>query len=200
MSYSLIGIPDEEFLRGDIPMTKQEIRILALAKAQIGPEDIVIDVGAGTGSLSVEAARLAVRGRVYAIEREPEGVALIRANAGKFATANLEVLEGLAPEAMQELPAADAVFVGGSGGHLRPILERIDELLKPGGRIVIMAVTIETLHEALNWAEHNLPYAVSACGIQVNRLRRAGSSHMFQALNQVYIIQCKKSETLQEGL
>ena len=196
MSYSCIGIPDEEFLRGDIPMTKQEIRILALAKAQIGPENIIIDVGAGTGSLSVEAARLALKGKVYAIEREPEGISLIQANARKFAAANLEAIEGMAPDAMQGLPAADVIFVGGSGGRLLPILDRADGILKPGGRMIIMAVTIETLHEALKWSDRSTRYTADACGIQINRLRRAGSSHMLQALNQVYIIQCEKSASV----
>lgn len=185
------GIPDEEFIRGEIPMTKQEIRILALAKARIASHHVVIDIGAGTGSLSVEAALQACRGQVFAIERELEGIELIHRNAKKFRIANIQTRHGAAPEALTGLPPADVVFIGGSGGQLSAILEKTNELLKPGGRLIIMAVTVETLYHGLAWAEA-AGYTVSACGLQVSRIRPAGTVHMFQALNQVYIITCSK--------
>lgn len=188
------GIPDEEFIRGEIPMTKQEIRILALAKAQISSGDTILDIGAGTGSLSIEAAYQAPRGLVIAIERESEGIELIRKNAEKFKAVNLQVRHGSAPEALTGLPPANVIFVGGSGGHLTAILDMADELLLPGGRLVIMSVTVETLQGALQWTKEKRNYMVNACGIQVNRLRPAGSVHMFQALNQVYIITCHKED------
>lgn len=187
-----LGIADELFVRGDIPMTKQEVRILALAKARIGETDIVVDIGAGTGSLSVEAALLARRGEVFAVEREPDGIELIGANATRFETGNIRIIQGNAPEALASLPAADVIFVGGSGGRLNAILETTDRLLKTGGRLVIMAVTPETLTEALTAMESHGGYAVEASGVQITRLRRAGTKHMFQALNPVYIIACTK--------
>lgn len=175
-------------------MTKQEIRILALAKARIAPGDIIIDIGAGTGSLSIEAACQALRGQIFAVEREQEGIELIRKNMEKFDIANLETRHGSAPEALTGLPAANVVFIGGSGGHLAAILNKANELLLPGGRLVIMAITVETLQGALQWAKNNRKYTVDACGVQVNRLRAAGSVHMFQALNQIYIITCHKED------
>jgi cobalt-precorrin-6B (C15)-methyltransferase len=192
MTPAVPGIPDNEFIRGDIPMTKQEIRILALVKARIGEADTVLDIGAGTGSFSIEAALLAPRGRVYAIEKEPAGVALIRANAAKFGAANLEIVAGAAPEALEGLPAADAIFIGGSGGRLGGILAAADRLLKPGGRLILAAVTVETLHQALAALDDRPGYGTEAVGVHVTRLRKAGGKHMFQAGNPVYIIACTK--------
>jgi len=98
-----LGIKDEAFVRGKVPMTKEEIRILTLVKAQIAPDAVVYDVGAGTGSLSIEAARLAPAGHVYAIEKNPEGVELIAENATKFSVENITVVEGAAPDALAGL-------------------------------------------------------------------------------------------------
>ncbi len=185
----VLGIRDEEFLRGDIPMTKQEIRILLLAKAAIQNGDIVIDIGAGTGSISVEAARQSGVGAVYAIEREAEGIELIRRNREKFSVANLREIEGSAPEAMEDLPEADVIFIGGSGGNLPAILKRADELLKPGGRLVLSAVTLETV--AMGTAffrEQSSRYQSEAFSVQVTRLKPIKTIHMFQALNPIYIM------------
>lgn len=186
------GIKDEEFIRGDIPMTKQEVRILVLSKAKICPTDTIIDIGAGTGSLSIEAALQASSGKVYAIERHPEGVQLIRSNAIHFGTDNIEVISGNAPEALQGLPVADVIFIGGSGGHLREILAKSNSLLKPNGRLVITAITIETLYEALHSMQAQTEFTVEAFGMQVTRIKQLKSSNMLQALNPIYIITCTK--------
>ncbi len=191
---SVPGIPDEEFIRGNRPMTKQEVRILTLVKAAIADGDIIIDIGAGTGSLSIEAALMASRGKVLAIEREVTGVELIKANAEKFSVENITPILGAAPEAMENLPTADVVLIGGSGGRLADIVSCSDKLLKPGGRLVINAVTVETLHNALQLTRSMPGYRVEACGVQVNRIHFAGSSSMFQAQNPVYIIACQKGD------
>jgi cobalt-precorrin-6B (C15)-methyltransferase len=187
------GINDAEFIRGDIPMTKQEVRILVLNKAKICPADVIIDIGAGTGSLSVEAALQAPKGKVYAIERHPEGVELIRTNAAKFGADNVEIISGLAPAALQGIPRADVIFIGGSGGHLQEILTFSTNLLKAMGRLIITAVTIETLYEALHSMQAKPEFAVEAFGMQVTRIKQIKTSNMLQALNPIYIITCTKN-------
>ncbi|CQR71268.1 putative cobalt-precorrin-6Y C(15)-methyltransferase [decarboxylating] [Sporomusa ovata DSM 2662] len=183
-----LGIPDSQFIRGNIPMTKQEIRILTLAKANIGANDTVIDIGAGTGSLSIEAALLAKHGKVFAIEREAEGFDLIKANAAKFKAENVAPILGVAPESLAGLPAADVILIGGSGGKLPDILACADKLLKPGGRLVVTAVTVETLSTALHILREKKEYNIDACSVQVTRIQAVGASNMFKALNPIYII------------
>ena len=107
------GIKDEEFIRGKVPMTKAEIRAMVMVKAAIQPGDIVADIGAGTGSLSIEAALCCPKGAVYSIERNPEGIELIRKNAEKFGCRNIHTIAGTAPEAMEGLPKMDVIIIGG---------------------------------------------------------------------------------------
>ena len=187
-----IGINDDEFIRGEIPMTKHEVRILVLAKAKISPTDVIIDIGAGTGSLSIEAALQAPQGQVYAIERHAEGVELIRANGIKFGTSNLKAISGSAPEALDGLPMSDVIFIGGSGGHLGEILKQCDQLLKAKGRLVITAITIETLYEALHIMQEKPEFTVEAFSAQISRINHIKTSNMLQALNPIYIITCTK--------
>ena len=117
------GLPDEAFARGKVPMTKQEVRAAVLAKLGVQPGELLWDVGAGTGSVSVELALAAPRGRVYAVECDPEACALIRQNKEKFAVRNLTLVEGTAPAALENLPAPDAVFIGGTKGNLAAVVE-----------------------------------------------------------------------------
>ena len=117
------GLPDEAFARGKVPMTKQEVRAAVLAKLGVQPGELLWDVGAGTGSVSVELALAAPRGRVYAVECDPEACALIRQNKEKFAVRNLTLVEGTAPAALENLPAPDAVFIGGTKGNMAAVVE-----------------------------------------------------------------------------
>lgn len=188
-----LGLPDAAFVRGKVPMTKQEIRILTLVKAQIGPRDIVYDIGAGTGSLSIEAARLAPEGHVYAVERKEEAIRLIEANGERFGLENLSVIEAEAPAGLENLPLADAVLIGGSGGHLASILDCVAEKLREGGRLVLNCITVQTLAEALDYLHaHETVYRYEAVQVQVSRLRRVGPYDMADAQNPVYIITCTK--------
>lgn len=188
-----LGINDDEFIRGEIPMTKQEIRILVLAKARISPTDHIIDIGAGTGSLSIEAALQAPQGKVYAIERHGEGIELIGKNAAKFNVTNIEAISGLAPQALEGIPSADVIFIGGSGGHLSEILTESDRLLKPNGRLIITAITIETLYQALHIMQEKPDFTVEAFGTQITRIKHLKTSNMLQGLNPIYIIVCTKN-------
>ena len=189
-----IGIPDEEFIRGKVPMTKQEIRILTIAKACIKKGDMVLDVGAGTGSLSCEAAMQAAGegGMVYAIERNPEGIGLIEANAEKFGLDNISIIHAEAPEGMDELPELDAVLVGGSGRHLEPILDRAGSLLKKGGRIVLNCITVQTLMQCLNYMRASELYEYETVQVQVNRWEQVGGYDMAKAANPIFIVTCEK--------
>ena len=190
---AFLGIPDEEFIRGKVTMTKQEIRVLTMVKAQISKNDIVWDIGAGTGSLSIEAARLAENGHVYAIERNPEGIGLIKKNAEKFGVSNLTVIEAEAPAGMENMPDCDAVIIGGSGKQLDPILDVINAHLKVGGNIVLNCITIQTLSSCLAYMRsHKEEFKYEAIQVQVNRLEAVGPYDMAKAINPIYIVTCKK--------
>ena len=188
-----LGIKDEEFVRGKVPMTKEEIRILTLVKAQIAPNAVVYDIGAGTGSLSIEAARLAPAGHVYAIEKNPEGIGLIAENAKKFSVENITVVEGAAPDALAGLPALDVALIGGSGRRLAGILDIIGERLRPNGRIVANAITMQTVAACLDYFHaHADRYTYEAIQVQISRLERVGPYDMAKALNPIYIITAQR--------
>ena len=180
------GLPDEAFERGDVPMTKQEVRAAVLAKLAVRPEDILWDVGAGTGSVSVELALAAPRGRVYAVECRPEGCALIKANREKFRTRNLVLVEGLAPAALSDLPAPDAVFIGGSKGSLAAIVDAaLDK--NPDARICVSAIALESLSAAVA-ALTAKGRTVQVSQIAVSRARAVGGLHLVMAQNPIYLI------------
>jgi precorrin-6Y C5,15-methyltransferase (decarboxylating) len=145
----LFGNPDESFLQSQPKrglLTPAEVRAVALAELDLGPSSIVWDVGAGSGSVAIEAARLAASGQVFAIEMDPEDHGLIIANAERFAVKNLVPVLGQAPDCWEKLPAPDAIFVGGSGRQVSHIVELAYARLKPGGRIVANVGSIESLN------------------------------------------------------
>lgn len=187
---SVFGLADEKFIRGDVPMTKAEIRALVMVKAGIQREDTVVDIGAGTGSISIEAALAATRGKVYAIERNPEGIELIRRNAVQFGCTNLEAIHGKAPDALRDLPPIDVAIIGGSGGQLSAIFSRLEELLTVGGRVVATAVTAETTAQLLAICKEK-KWQYNAIQVQINRLRKAGPYHLYQPLSPILIVQAQ---------
>ena len=189
----MIGIADDEFIRGNIPMTKQEIRILTLTKAKIKRTDTILDIGAGTGSLSIEAALLAEQGKVFAVEQKAEGKELIHKNATKFAVENLTAIEGAAPQALSEIPPCDVIFIGGSGKYLVDILNRCDSLLKPDGRLILNCITIQTLYESIAYMKQHSSYTYDAIQVQVTRLNKVGSYDMAQAGGGIQSITCQKN-------
>ena len=191
---TMLGIPDTEFHRGDVPMTKEEVRILTIAKARIRPDAVVYDIGAGTGSLTIEAALQAPQGTVYAIERKPEAVALIHENADIFGVAErVHVIEAEAPDGMDALPPCDTVLIGGSGSHLAAILDVVDGKLRKGGRIALNFLTVQTLMSAIEWLRaHKTAYNYETIHVQVNRLRQVGPYDMAKAENPIYIVTAEK--------
>ncbi|MBB5337416.1 precorrin-6Y C5,15-methyltransferase (decarboxylating) subunit CbiT [Pectinatus brassicae] len=185
------GIDDELFIRGKVPMTKQEVRMITLCKAAIKENDIVLDIGAGTGSLSIEAALMAVQGHVYAVERNPEAVGLIKQNAVKFkVTANVSIIEGLAPDALKGIDNYDVVFIGGSGGNLEEILDVVSAHINPGGRIIANAITLQNVNTIIEYMKKNDMYDYESVLIQASRLKKAGPYDMMIAMNPVYVITC----------
>ena len=187
----MFGIDDEKFLRGNVPMTKQEIRILTLAKARLNSNSVAVDIGAGTGSITIEAACLSSQGKIFAVERKPEAVELIRRNIEKFSVNNVEIICAQAPEGLDALPTLDAAIIGGSGGKLFDILDIIGDKLKIGGRIVINAITIQTAAKALEYFRTR-DWIVDAFQVQITRFERVGRYDMAKALNPVTIITAEK--------
>ncbi len=185
------GMPDEAFVRrAGIPMSKQEIRAISLAKLQLFPGAVVYDIGAGTGSVAIECAHLIAPGQVYAIECNPEAVELIRLNCSRFEV-QLELLQGQAPEVLQMLPDADRIFVGGSGGRLQAILLACDQKLRAGGIIVLNSVTLFTAPQACRILE-DLGYAVQAVEVNVAVNEPTGRARIWVARNPVTIISARK--------
>src|SRR5262249_35563918 len=131
----MFGLADDEFSPRDGMITKQEVRAMSLAKLCLRADSIVWDIGAGSGAVTVEAARITHRSTVYAVERHTEAVALIRANLGKFQTPNVQIVQTVAPEGLKSLPDPDGVFIGGSGGQMHTIIRESATRLKPGGSI-----------------------------------------------------------------
>lgn len=186
------GIFDNEFIRGKVPMTKREVRILTLNEGKINDNSIIYDIGAGTGSLSAEAALAAKNGKVYAIEKNIEGVSLIKQNCEKFHIKNVEIINKIAPNGMENLPFADCIFIGGSGGNLAEILNVSSEKIKQDGRIIINAVTTETLNSVFEFVreKNNLKYY--AFEVLINRYDSIGNYHLKKAENPISIIVCEK--------
>ena len=180
------GLPDEAFIRGEVPMTKQEVRAAALAKLAVHPADALWDVGAGTGSVSVELALAAPQGHVYAVECEPDACALIRRNREKFAAWNLSLMEGRAPAALEALPAPDAVFIGGTKGSMAAVVDTV--LAKnANARICIAAIALESLSAAIAaLTAHGLSAEVTQ--LAVSRTRPAGRLHLLTANNPIFLI------------
>ena len=181
-----ISIPDEAFTRGDAPMTKSEVRTLSVAKLKLCRDSVVYDIGAGTGSVSIEMALTAYLGKVYAIEREDIAADLIEINKRKFQAANLEVVRGLAPEAMRDLPAPTHAFIGGSSGNLRSIVECLLEK-NPDVRIVINSVTMETMAETMQVVKELNLVEEEIVNVTIAKSRRLGRYHLMTGQNPVYI-------------
>lgn len=187
------GIPDALFVRGTaeqgkiIPMTKQEVRAAVLAKLGVGREDVVYDIGAGTGTVAVEMALASPLAQIFAVEVNPAGCALVRQNRAKFGAYNITVVEGSAPEALAGLPTPDAVFIGGSKGNLLAILQAL-KAKNPAVRVAVSAIALETLAEAGS-ALRALGFAQpSAVQIAVSRTKAVGPYQMLTAQNPVFIL------------
>ncbi len=180
------GIPDEEFIRGKVPMTKSEVRAVCLSKLALSPTDIAYDIGCGTGSVTIEMAFSAYDGKVYAFDKNEEAIALLEQNCQKFHLDNVEALCGLAPECLKDLPVPDVAFIGGSSGNMDEIVRYLyginDKI-----RFVITAVTIETAMSGLESLK-NLGICGDIVQVAVSKGRQIGDLHMLMAQNPIFII------------
>ena len=180
------GIADEEFIRGKVPMTKKEIREVSICKLRLYPGAVVYDIGSGTGSVAVEIADMSPDIEVFALEQKPEAVELIEKNKEKFHLDNITVIRTKAPEGLMDLKMPTHAFIGGSGGNMKEIIETLHQI-NPGMRIVINAVSIETLCEI---KEILMAYPVcdtEFVQLQVSRVKELGAYHMMQAENPIFV-------------
>jgi precorrin-6Y C5,15-methyltransferase (decarboxylating) len=177
---------DELFIRGTVPMTKSEVRAVSLSKLELNPDSILYDVGAGTGSVSVEASFMVPTGSVYAIEKKHEAIELIQANKEKFTADRLVIVEGTAPEALVELEVPTHVFLGGTSGAMEEVLNLVLEK-NPKVRVVINVLALESISEVLNWLKkHSIPAEIVQ--VQVSKGKIAGNYHLMMGQNPVYVI------------
>lgn len=185
--FSNPGIPDETFRRGEIPMTKEEVRTVSLSKLRLCRHHILWDVGAGTGSVSVEGGLSLPNGQVYAVEKKGEALDLLAVNKERFGVTNLHIVAGTAPEALADLPAPDRAFLGGTSGDMEAILRTVFEK-NPAARVVVNAITLETLAEAVRCFKLLDLIDVDVSQISVTKARNVGCYHMMNAQNPVWII------------
>lgn len=181
-----IYFKDEEFKRGKVPMTKEEVRALSIAKLGLRTSSVVYDVGSGTGSIAVQMAAMSDKLKVFAIERKKEAIELIRENCRIFNVNNVTVCEGEAPDAFEELPAPTHAFIGGSGGKLNDILKRLYEK-NPDMRIVINAVSTETMQLCMELENHFKIKDFSMIQLGITGLNHIGEHHLLKSENPIWI-------------
>lgn len=187
------GIPDSEFSHSNGMITKQEIRVISLSKLKLKNDSIVWDIGAGSGSLSIEAALFARNGMVFAVEKEKKRITHIEKNKKKFLTANLEIINKNAPAGLKALPSPDAVFIGGGGKDIYKILALCSKRIKPKGRLVVNAITIETLSSAAAFFKKS-GWHIEIISVNIAKTKDITNLNLFNAYNPVFIIIGEKNQ------
>ena len=190
----MILIKDDEFIRGNCPMTKEDIRALSIWKMNLKENSTVLDVGSGTGTITVQASKISSNGVVYSIERDEDAISTTKINLDKFDCTNVILDEGDAVEILEKYikddKRFDSIFVGGSGGSLEKIIEMCSELLIQEGTIVMNFITLDNAYKAIEVMK-KLNYIVDIS--QVNISKNRGQSYMMIANNPIYIVQCVRS-------
>jgi precorrin-6Y C5,15-methyltransferase (decarboxylating) len=192
--YRLFGNPDDAFAQSQPKrelITQSEVRSIALAQMDIRPTSIVWDIGAGSGSVAIEAAQLASQGTVYAIEPDPGDLALIAANAESFGVPNVRPVPGRAPEVLSSLPDPDAIFVGGTGRQVEPVLKAAYDRLLPGGRLALNVAAIDSLAAAHKTLK-GLAGEVMIWNIGISRGIEQMDRVRFQAVNPTFLLAVTK--------
>lgn len=189
------GIPDEEFDREkDVPITKEEARVIQISKARLSEGDLVYDIGCGSGSITVEAAiQIGKTGKIYAVDIDTKAIVLTKKNLAKFGIANTEVILSDAKQKIPELPLADAIFIGGTGGDTKDIVTLCSSKLKPGARIVVGVILIETLYAVLDVIYKLGLSDIDITQITISKSKRTNTGTMMLARNPVTIISATKT-------
>ncbi len=183
---SLYGIDDDDFIRTKTPMTKSDVRTISIAKLKLKPDSVLFDIGAGTGSISIEASKKLIDGRVYAIERKTEAIELINKNIRKFAADNVSPIEGKAPLVLKKLPVPTHAFIGGSGGNMEKIIDYLLEV-NPDIRIVINAAALNTIGEVSEIIRKK-EWDADITSISIAKGREVSGYQMMMGQNPVYIV------------
>jgi cobalt-precorrin-6B (C15)-methyltransferase len=188
------GIPDEMFERvEEVPITKEEARVIQISKGRLCEGQIVYDVGCGSGSVSIEASyQIGHLGKVFAIDIDPKAIELTNKNLSKFGISNVTIILGNALEKILELPPADVIFIGGTGGETSEILKLCETKLKQGGRIVIGTILIETLYSVLSTMEILKFSSIDITQITISKSRKTSTGTMMLARNPVTVISATK--------
>lgn len=185
-----INIKDEEFLRGEVPMTKEEIRSLSILKLELDKDSIVYDIGAGTGSVSIEMALNLEKGKVFSIEKNQKGIDLINENKKKFKADNIEVIKGVAPKVLDSLLKPTHAFIGGSSNKLKDIIKTLLDK-NPEIKVVINAITLETLLDALNCIKEFNVKDIDITQVTISKNKKLGNYNLMTGQNPIYIISFK---------
>ena len=188
------GIPDEEFERTEsVPITKEEIRAIQISKGRLSAGQTVLDIGCGSGSVTVEAAiQVEESGKVIGVDIDPNAIELTEKNLKKFGISNYTLIEGNAKEKIFDLPQADTVFIGGTGGDTKDIVELCQDKIKSGGRIVIGVILIETLYSVLQTIEKLDFESIDITQITIGKSRKTKTGTMMLARNPVTVISATK--------
>ena len=189
------GIPDEEFERTEsVPITKEEIRAIQISKARLSSGQTVLDIGCGSGSITVEAGlQVESGGKVVGVDLDPNAIELTNRNLKKFGVDNATLILGNAKEKISDLPEADAIFIGGTGGDTQEIVQLCEDKLKSGGRIVIGVILIETLYAVLQTIEKLKFDSIDITQITIGKSRKTSTGTMMLARNPVTVISATKS-------
>ena len=192
--YKTPGIPDEEFERTEsVPITKEEVRSIQISKARLSSGQTVLDIGCGSGSITVEAGlQVESNGKVVGVDFDPNAIELTNTNLKKFGVNNASLILGNAKEKISELPDADAIFIGGTGGDTQEIVQLCESKLRSGGRIVIGVILIETLYAVLQTIESLKFDSVDITQITIGKSRKTSTGTMMLARNPVTLISATK--------
>lgn len=183
-------IKDEEFIRGNCPMTKEEVRVLSISKMEIDENSRVLDVGAGTGSISIQMSKICTNGEVVSIEMDEDAINTTKKNMEKFNVNNMTLIEKEALEALEDVSGTfDGIFIGGSGGNINEIIKEYGKMLKLNGKIILTFITIGNLYNAIETLK-SLGYKVDVCQVAVSKTK--GKSMMLIAANPIFIITAEK--------